>query len=299
MKSNYHQLQDMLYEFSELISAYVLAQEVYQLPIVKLADAKEEQNYIKIIQTHSGDEKGLLFLKKAFTTLELDALTYSTYLAHRYPGFVVLPEEIRVETQSYINEINRRKGEFHQSVKQDYKKRQSAHENLHKNIENVILLTAVRQIRCCSLPISNINFYWQHKLIQKAISPEQAKKALENGKKNQSFEFVWTEKDDKLAMIEQEIEQLSHIPKNHRIMEIRQTRAQPFVDLWTRNVAGKANKKISSTNASLPMILFGEPTMTVNPLTDYSRSNVKFKEVSHPLINTRKSWYAVPDPNMK
>jgi len=43
------------------------------------------------------------------------------------------------------------------------------------------------------------------------------------------------------------------------------------------------------------MIIFGEPPIKVNPLTNYLRENVQFKEVQHTLINGRKSWFAVPN----
>ncbi|MGI2039716.1 DNA replication terminus site-binding protein [Shewanella frigidimarina] len=296
MKSNFYQLQEMLIEFSNLLSESVVEQELYQLPLIKVDEVLEEPISINILNTFGNDAAGVSFLQKAFTTLKLDAFTYSTYLAHRFPGYVVLPLQIKSEVESYIDEINRRKAEFHLSVKKGYGgKRQSAHKNLHKEIENVVLLTATRKIRSCSQPINTISFYWQHKSIHKNITMEDAKLSLERAKNNPTFEYAWTDRDDKLNMIEQEIEQLSHVPKNHRIMEIKQTRAQPFIDLWTRVDGSKANKKISSSNASLPMIIFGEPPIKVNPLTNYLRENVQFKEVQHTLINGRKSWFAVPN----
>ena len=296
MKSNFHQLQAMLVEFSKLLSEFIIEQELYQLPLIKVDEVLAEPISINILNNFHNDAVGVSFLHKAFTTLKLDAFTYSTYLAHRYPGYVVIPVEMQREIESYIDEINRRKAEFHLSVKKGYgDRRQSAHKNLHKEIENVVLLTAIRKIRSCSQSISTVSFYWQHKSIHKIITMEDAKIILEKAKNNPTFEYAWTDRDDKLNMIEQEIEQLSHVPKNHRIMEIKQTRAQPFIDLWTRPDKNKANKKISSSNASLPMIIFGEPPVKLNPLTDYLRENVQFKEVPHTLINARKSWYAVPN----
>ncbi|MEH6454684.1 MAG: DNA replication terminus site-binding protein [Cocleimonas sp.] len=294
MRANFSQLQDMLVEFSKLLSESVIEQELYQLPLIKLDECLAEPISIKVLNTYENDSAGISFLHKAFTTLKLDAFTYSTYLAHRYPGYIVIPEHMKREVESYIDEINRRKTEFHLSVKHGYERRQSAHKNLHKEIENVVLLSATRKIKSCSQPINTISFYWQHKSIHKIISMEEAKFELENAKNNPKFEYAWTNRDEKLNMIEQEIEQLSHIPKDHRIMEIKQTRAQPFIDLWTRADDSNSNKKLSSSNATLPMIIFGEPPVKVNPLTDYLRENVKFKEVTHTLINARKSWFAVP-----
>lgn len=295
MKSNFLQLQSMLDDFAAMIADYAIDLQLFELPITLLDDTHADPEFIRISKIHSIDEQGKAFLIKAFTTLKLDALKYSTYLAHRFPGFVVLREEHRTEVISYIDEINRRKDEFHQSVKQDFKKRQNAHENLHKYIENVVLLSATRHIHFTDTTINTINFYWQHKTIQRVVSFEEAKLSLENGKKNQVFEYMLSNRDDKLDLIEKEIEQLSHVPKNHKIVEIRQTRVQPFIDLWTRPVDATANKKVSSTNASLPMILFGNSPNMVNSLTDYDRSKVNFKEVSYPLINARKYWYAVPN----
>ncbi len=295
MQSNFLQLQDMLVEFSKLLSESVIDMELYQLPLVTLEQAKAEQDVINILSTYSNDSDGISFLHKAFTTLKLDALKYSTYLAHRYPGFVVVDEDRKQDVLMYIDEINRRKAEFHLSVNQGYKKRQSAHENLHKLIPNVILLTTTRQIRYCLQPVNTVSFYWQHKTSHKNIDLDYAKKVLKNAKNNPTFEYAWVNKDEKLAFIEQEIEHLSHIPKHHKIVEIRQNRAQPFIDLWTRHENGTRNIKISSSNATLPMILFGEPPASVNHLKNYSRDNVQFKEVSYTLINARKSWYAVPE----
>lgn len=295
MKSNFLQLQDMLVEFSTLLCECAVDQQLYQLPLVKVEDALPEPLEITILNTYDIDVAGLSFLQKAFTTLKLDALTYSTYLAHRYPGYVVIPENMRREVELYIDEINRRKAEFHESVKHGFKKRQSAHKNLHKHIENVILLTATRKIRSCSQPIHTLSFYWQHKSIHKLIDIDEAKITLENAKNNPTFEYAWTNRDEKLEMIEQEIEQLSHVPKNHRIMEIKQTRAQPFIDLWTRDESDKSNVKIASHNATLPIVIYGEPPAKVNPLRDYLRENVQFKDVTYTLVNARKSWFAVPD----
>jgi hypothetical protein len=144
-----------------------------------------------------------------------------------------------------------------------------------------------------------VNFYWQHKSIHKLIDIDEAKITLENAKNNPTFEYAWTNRDEKLDMIEKEIELLSHVPKNHRIMEIKQTRAQPFIDLWTRAVNDKSNIKIASHNATLPIVIFGEPPAKVSPLKDYLRENVQFKDVTYSLINARKSWFAVPEKTKK
>lgn len=294
MKSNFLQLQSMLDEFSALLSDYAIDLQLFKLPRILLDETHAEPEIIPILQRLTLDEQGKEFLRKAFSTLKIDALKYSTYLAHRFPGFVVLPTASQAEVVSYINEINKRKDEFHDSVKQDFKKRQNAHENLHKCIENVVLLSATRHIRCTSAAVNTVNFYWQHKTIQRIVPLDEAKLSLENAKNNQVFEYTLSNRDDKLAFIDKEIEQLSHVPVGHNIVEIRQTRVQPFIDLWTRHVGATANKKVSSTNASLPMILFGEPPSKVNALSDYNRGNVNFKEIPYSLINARKYWYAVP-----
>jgi len=285
----------MLVEFSQMLKGSVIEQQIYQLPLTKIEDAKVDPETINIIKIFSNDDEGLDFLQKAFTTMKLDAITYSTYLAHRYPGYIVLPETMQREVNLYIDEINRRKAEFHLSVKAGYSGRQSAHKNLHKLIENVVLLSATRNIRSCDIPIHTVSFYWQHKSIHKVITIEEAKIILEKSKDNPTFEYAWAHRDEKLDMIQKELEHLNHIPNNHRIVEINQTRTQPFVDLWTRSNNGKSNKKVATYNATLPVILFGEPPQKTNILTDYHREMVKFKEVAHTLINTRKSWYAVPE----
>ncbi|MGI2228095.1 DNA replication terminus site-binding protein [Shewanella frigidimarina] len=295
IKSNFHQLQNMLMEFSQMLKGSVVEQRIYQLPLTKIEDAKDEPEVINIINIFGNDDEGLAFMQKAFTTLKLDAITYSTYLAHRYPGYIVLPEDMEHEVNLYIDEINRRKAEFHLSVKAGFSGRQSAHKNLHKLIENVVLLSATRKLRSCNIPIHTLSFYWQHKSIHKAISIEEAKNILEKSKDNPTFEYAWAHRDEKLDMIQKELEQLNHIPKNHRIVEINQTRTQPFVDLWTRSNQRKSNKKVSTYNATLPVILFGEPPRKINNLTDYCREMVQFKDVGHTLINARKSWYAVPE----
>lgn len=304
MRDKFRELESELNAFGDKLLEVSEHLQIYELPLVELSKgdddvAEAEAESINIVKTHGESFTGRIYLKKAFCQLKRDPFKYSTYLAHRYPGFVVVPEKHREEIVQGIHRINTLKDEFKLSVKQNFRTRQAQHKNLHKEIEGVVFLDTVRHLQYCDAPVHTITLYWQKKTIQKRLDLEAAMAELESSKNNPAFEYSFVDKPAKVRIIEEEQELIRHIPIGYDITEIRQVRAQPFYDLWERPAGQMRNRKICSRNASLPVIMFGTKPAVINPLTSYIAENderdfIEKVEEQYRLLNRRKSWFLVP-----
>lgn len=302
MRNKFHQLQAELDAFGDRLLDVADYLELYELPLIEVATEQTEADdseTINVVKTHRESFTGRVYLKTAFCKLRRDPFKYSTYLAHRYPGFVVIPEAHKEEIIQWINTINDLKAEFKSSVKQNFRTRQAQHKNLHKEIEGLVFMDAVRLLQYSDTTVHTISLYWQKKTIQKRLSKEEALAELESGKNNPTFEYLFVDKAAKVQVIEEEKSLVRHIPSGYDITEIRQARVQPFYDLWERPAKHTRNRKLCSRNASLPVIIFGSIPEVINPLTSYcadsnERDFIEKIEEKYRIFNRRKSWFLVP-----
>lgn len=83
---------------------------------------------------------------------------------------------------------------------------------------------------------------------------------------------------------------MSRVSSSAKITEIRFARVQPLIDIWCKNTGDTRSKRMLSTNATLPIILFNTP-VTINALKNY-----QYREptpIKHPVLIPRKHWYVI------
>ena len=162
--ANHLQLVNALDELANFICENALHIHMARLPNLDIGEESQQPQVIKISEFFDGvNELSKRFLKKSITQIEIPAFQENTYLAKRYPGLVVLPEHLKQEFIRLNDAANLLRVEFNQSVKAGFDNRQSVHENLHKLLPNIVLLSAVRKLKYLEKDtgeIASVNFYW-------------------------------------------------------------------------------------------------------------------------------------------
>lgn len=291
---NYQRLEEALAELAEFVCGNLELVSIYQLPVNNLGDESEVPTHIEIIsQFTEVNEQSKAFVKKAITQNKINPFNENTYLAKRYPGIIVLPQNLKQQFTDLNEQANRLRAIFSDSVKVGFDKRQDIHENLHKSLPNVVLLSAVRQIKVLDGSfdhVSSVNFYWRSKKIKKHVKHDEAVNILDSGLKARNFECFGLTKDEVVSRHGKETDLLSRVPTSSKIFEIRFARVQPFLDIWCKDTGDTRAKRYISTNATLPIILFNKPE-TINDLKNYEHRELP--KIQHPVLIQRKHWYLI------
>ncbi|QIR16397.1 DNA replication terminus site-binding protein [Shewanella aestuarii] len=266
---------------------------MYRLPNLPLGAEDEQPESIEIKNIFDGtDQQSKSFLKQALTQLEINAFEENTYLAKRYPGLVVLPPLLKDAFRKLNDRVTSLREEFYASVKRGFKNRQSVHENLHKILPNLVLLSAVRNIRYVEQDIdelASVNFYWLSKKMVKHVKHESATEIINDGvAKLRNKDCFGLTNEELLIRQKKELELISRVPKSSSIVEIRYARVQPFIDVWGRNESDSRNTKLLGLNASLPVIMFSMPHQ-IKQLCNYNYKAPK--KINLPVLIHRKHWY--------
>ncbi|WP_076415043.1 DNA replication terminus site-binding protein [Shewanella sp. UCD-KL12] len=291
---NYQRLEEALAELAEFVCLNLIQVNIYQLPVNNLGDESEVPTQIEILsQFTEVNDQSKTFVKKAITQNKINPFNENTYLAKRYPGIIVLPQNLKQQFTDLNEQANRLRVIFSDSVKVGFDKRQDIHENLHKLLPNVVLLSAVRQIKILDGSfehVSSVNFYWRAKKIKKHVKHDDALNILDSGLKARNFECFGLTKDEVVNRHGKETELLTHVPTSSKIFEIRFARVQPFIDIWCKGSGETRAKRHISSNATIPIVLFKKPEK-INDLKDYVYREPP--KIEHPVLIQRKHWYLI------
>ena len=290
---NHNRLKEALSELADFVCKNALQINLYRLPNLPLGAEDTLPSSIEISRSYTHvDDQSKLFLRKAITQIEVDAFSENTYLAKRYPGIVVLPSELEATFNNLNDVANSLRDEFYYSIKRGFDNRQSIHDNLHKLIPNLVMLSAVRKLRALSTEaneIASANFYWLSKKMVKHVKHDLAEKIINEGLHNiRNSDCFGLTRQEILDRHKKELDLISRVPKSFKIVEVRYARVQPFVDIWVRDSGDSSNHRALSVNATLPVVLFKSPNQ-INPLKNYiSKPN---KAITLPALILRKHWY--------
>ncbi len=287
--TEYQTLVEMLQEMSDLLCENVEYLYICKLPVNELGDERKQPHQINVENVYNDvSEKSKHFLRQSIQQIKLNPFEESTYLAKRFPGFVVLPKNIKSTFIDLNNRLNAQKKAFHEAAKKGFNNRQSAHENLHELIPNIVLLSATRQLRyLCDEEITSVCLYWQYKKMQKHVKHSVAEEIINNSVKHTNQDIFGLTPTELLDRQKNELLQLASV-KAKKIVEIRYARVQPYIDIWIKKKTESRAKRGISSNAVLPIVLFGQPR-NLTRLKNYEY--VEPKPINLPVLNARKNWY--------
>ncbi|WP_194165959.1 DNA replication terminus site-binding protein [Shewanella sp. YLB-07] len=300
IRIEHQRLVTLLDELASFIVSNVTDLCLFQLEKNRLGDEMALPQSIDIEHTFSDlTPKSRAFVRQAITQLTVNTFEENTYLAKRFPGFIVLPDAEKSNFMALSIKVNHQRSAFYNAVRKGFNNRQSVHENLHELLPNLVLFNTIRELKIIDSTLDQIeliNFYWQSKKIEHIIKSEDAETRIKDGVNSKTFEFVGLTKSELIARANRELELLSRVNDTDVIVEIRHARVQPFCDVWARNSGDKRRTKLTSTGSALPIIVFQSP-VSVKPLERYAfkAPNVP----TYPLLNARKHWYVVPKKTRK
>lgn len=286
-----NQLNEALASFSESIIEY--HQQCY-LPQLPAFDKNEENELPIFIEVKDSPTSTITIesaIHRAFTKI-VARPDENTRLAMRYPGFIYIPTKYKEGVIQQIEDINQLKAQLAALVKSSFNNRQTAHNVMHRLFPGLLYQQAIRPIYF-ELSALSFYFFWSLRPLVRRLTSKQAIDELEASKEFRRFDLQDFCKEEVLARIEFEKEIISRIPANMHIVERRIARVQPFYDCYKQTNENK-KKKIVSRNASLPLIVFSQPTL-ITPLKHYDEQQESInnapKSIVEKLIIPRKHWY--------
>ncbi|QTF08372.1 DNA replication terminus site-binding protein [Brenneria izadpanahii] len=272
-------LEEKLARMPPLFSSFrLLAGRVYSLPDIEKGAEHDAIARIEVRQ-HIGPaacELGLAHFQRLF--IHHYPETISSKAAIRLPGALCFSVDQRQyqQAQQLVTEINALKKELeHIIAVESGLAPEQRFEFVHNHLPGLITLSAYRSLMLITNPAS-VRFGWANKHIIKNMTRTELltklEKSLKAGKSSAPYN-----KDQWVALVEREIEQVIGLPK-HAVLKIkRPVKVQPIARVWYP----KQQKQVQHPCPSPLLVLcqqeFGGEVPIIGELNNYDADNIKHK----------------------